>query len=54
MSLSESALLAPTERELVRLLEQLDELLEHLAEAEAEWSEWLTRCPRTTAAAPRT
>ena len=45
MSLSESALLAPTERELVRLLEQLDELIERLAEAEAEWSEWLTPVP---------
>jgi len=45
MSLSDSALLAPTERELVRLLEQLDELIERLAEAEAEWSEWLTPVP---------
>ncbi|MGZ8714449.1 MAG: pyruvate kinase [Mycobacterium sp.] len=44
MSLHEPGLLArddPTDRELVRLLAQLDDLLESLEAAELEWSDWL-------------
>lgn len=44
MSLHETGLWArndPTDRELVRLLAQLDDLLESLEAAEQEWSEWL-------------
>lgn len=44
MSLHETGLLArndPTDRELVRLLAQLDDLLHSLEAAEQEWSDWL-------------
>ncbi len=41
-SLPESALSAPTERELVDLVDQLDALIDHLRGAEAAWSKWLT------------
>ena len=44
MSLHETGLLTrddPTDRELVRLLRQLDDLLDSLELAESEWSEWL-------------
>jgi pyruvate kinase len=44
MSLHETGLLArddPTDSELVRLLGQLDDLLESLESAEPEWSDWL-------------
>jgi pyruvate kinase len=44
MSLHETGLLArddPTDRELVRLLGQLDDLLDSLEVAESEWSDWL-------------
>jgi pyruvate kinase len=44
MSLHETGLLAcddPTDSELVRLLGQLDDLLESLETAEPEWSDWL-------------
>lgn len=44
MSLHETGLLTrddPTDRELVRLLRHLDDLLDSLELAESEWSEWL-------------
>ncbi|AEV73950.1 hypothetical protein MycrhN_3429 [Mycolicibacterium rhodesiae NBB3] len=44
MSLHETGLVAPedpTDRELVRLLAQLDDLLESLAAAEHAWLDWL-------------
>lgn len=44
MSLHETGLLArddPTDRELVRLLARLDDLLSRLQTAEQEWSDWL-------------